>query len=293
MIPVAADDGAWLAPAKLNLMLRVVGRRADGYHRLQTVFQFIDHCDRLYLERRYDGSVVRRRGAAGVPPERDLVVRAATALQAWSGCTSGVSIDVHKSIPLGGGLGGGSSNAATVLVALNQLWGLGLDTDALAAIGLRLGADVPVFVHGQAAWAEGVGECLTPVELPEPWYLVLVPSVSVSTATIFSAPELTRDSRSVILADFLAGIDGNDCLATVLGRYPEVAAAFGWLERHAGGGRLTGTGGCVFAVCESEDEARVLKSSAPARFSAFIARGFNRSPLFGAARNDDQAAGQR
>jgi 4-diphosphocytidyl-2-C-methyl-D-erythritol kinase len=282
MLPVTADDGAWLAPAKLNLMLRVVGRRADGYHLLQTVFQFIDRCDRLYFEPRADGEVMRRRGAPGVLPEQDLVVRAARALQARTGCADGVTIDVHKVLPMGGGLGGGSSNAATTLLALNRLWDLGLDIDTLAEIGLTLGADVPVFVRGHAAWAEGVGERLSAVELPEPWYVVLTPPVSVATATVFSDPELTRNSRSVTMADFLDGAVENDCLDVVLARYPAVADAFDWLGRHAGAARLTGTGGCVFAVCSGEQDAKRIASSAPARYAAFAARGRNRSPLFGA-----------
>jgi 4-diphosphocytidyl-2-C-methyl-D-erythritol kinase len=278
--PAADANGAWLAPAKLNLMLRIVGRRSDGYHLLQTVFQFIDHCDRLHFEPRSDGQVVRRRGAPGVLPEQDLVVRAAQALKARSGCDDGVTIDVQKVLPMGGGLGGGSSNAATTLVALNQLWGLGLDVDRLADIGLSLGADVPVFVRGHAAWAEGVGERLTEVELPEPWYLVLTPPVSVATATVFSDPELTRNSRSVTMADFLAGAIDNDCLHVVLARYPAVCDAFAWLQRHAGDARLTGTGACVFAVFDQEPDARKLAAQAPARFGAFAARGCNRSPLF-------------
>jgi len=278
--PSADDSGAWLAPAKLNLMLRILGRRTDGYHLLQTVFQFIDHCDRLYFEPRSDGQVVRRRGAPGVLPEQDLVVRAAQALKVRSGCADGVTIDVQKSLPMGGGLGGGSSNAATTLIALNRLWGLSLDTEMLAEIGLSLGADVPVFVRGRAAWAEGVGERLTEVELPEPWYLVLTPPVSVATAAVFSDPELTRNSRSVTIADFLAGAVENDCLEVVLARYPAVGDAFTWLEQRAGAARLTGTGGCVFAVFANERDARELAAEAPARFGAFAARGCNLSPLF-------------
>ncbi|MGB5733386.1 MAG: 4-(cytidine 5'-diphospho)-2-C-methyl-D-erythritol kinase [Thiohalocapsa sp.] len=282
MLPIAAADGAWLAPAKLNLMLRVVGRRADGYHLLQTVFQFIDRCDRLYFEPRLDGQVMRRRGAPGVLPEQDLVVRSALSLQAHTGCADGATIDVDKVLPMGGGLGGGSSDAATTLLALNRLWDLGLDIDTLAQIGLQLGADVPVFVRGHAAWAEGVGERLTAVELPEPWFVVLTPPVSVSTAAVFSDPELTRNSRSVTMADFLAGADDNDCLDIVLSRYPVVADAFDWLSQQGGVARLTGTGGCVFSVFSDERNARQVAAAAPARYSAFVARGCNRSPLFAA-----------
>ncbi len=172
LMPRPAADGAWLAPAKLNLMLRILGRRDDGYHRLQTVFQFIDRVDRLYLEPRADGRIVRVAGPPGVPPEQDLVVRAADALRRATGCDAGVEIRMQKVLPMGGGLGGGSSDAATTLHALNRLWGLGLDVDTLAHIGLSLGADVPVFIRGQACWAEGVGEDITPVSLQEPWYLV-------------------------------------------------------------------------------------------------------------------------
>jgi len=280
--PVA--DGAWLAPAKLNLMLRVVGRRPDGYHLLQTVFQFIDRCDRLYFAPRADGQVIRGRGAAGVAPEQDLVVRAARSLQRQTGCPLGVDIEVDKVLPMGGGLGGGSSNAATTLLALNELWGLGLHIDRLAGIGLELGADVPVFVRGRAAWGEGVGERLTPVELPEPWYLVLTPPGSVSTAVVFCDPQLTRDSAPVTMADFVGGDAKNDCLDVVLAHYPAVAEAFQWLDqRSSGGARLTGTGGCVYATFGDRGAAQAVAAVAPSRYAAFVARGCNRSPLFGSA----------
>jgi 4-diphosphocytidyl-2-C-methyl-D-erythritol kinase len=280
MLPIVATDGAWLAPAKLNLMLRVVGRRADGYHLLQTVFQFVDRCDRLYFDVRNDGRVIRRSGAPGVSPDQDLVVRAAQALRAWTGCTKGITIDVQKILPIGGGLGGGSSDAATTLVALNQLWSLGLEIDVLAQIGLSLGADIPVFVHGRAAWAEGVGEYLTPMEPPEPWYLILAPAVSVSTAMVFSDPGLTRNSRSVKMEDFIAGCVENDCLNVVLTRYPAVAEAFTWLKLHAGTARLTGTGGCVFAEFSNKGTALEVAEIASRKYSAFVARGCNLSPLF-------------
>lgn len=282
MVPLQAEDGAWLAPAKLNLMLRVLGRRADGYHRLQTVFQFIDRCDRLYVTPRSDGRVERVAGPAEVPPEADLVVRAARALQHHTGCGIGVDIRLDKHLPMGGGLGGGSSDAATTLHALNQVWGLGLDTDALAGLGLALGADVPVFVRGFAAWAEGVGEALAPVGLPEPWFLVLVPPCHVSTGAVFSDPELTRDSPPITIADFIAGDARNDCLGVVLQRYPEVAAAHHWLAERATA-RLTGTGGCVFAAFDSAIAAQQVCATAPAGWSAFVARGCNRSPLARAA----------
>jgi 4-diphosphocytidyl-2-C-methyl-D-erythritol kinase len=280
LTPRPTADGAWLAPAKLNLMLRVLGRRPDGYHRLQTVFQFIDLADRLFLEPRSDGQVLRPEGAAGVPPDKDLVVRAARALQAATGCGNGVEIRVDKRLPMGGGLGGGSSDAATVLHALNQLWSLALDVDALARIGLTLGADVPVFVRGQACWAEGVGEEMTPVALQEPWYLVLVPPVAVATAAIFNDPELTRDSRPITMADFVAGEQRNDCLPIVRRHYAPVAAAFDWLADAGGSPRLTGTGSCVFGTFASEQTARASAAKAPAGFAAFVAKGCNCSPLF-------------
>lgn len=278
MVPVQDADGAWLAPAKLNLMLRVLGRRADGYHLLQTVFQFLDHSDRLYFTPRTDGRVERVAGPAGVPPEADLVVRAARALQDHCGCGIGVDIRLDKRLPMGGGLGGGSSDAATTLHALNQVWELGLDTDTLAGLGLRLGADVPVFVRGFAAWAEGVGETLVPVDLPQPWYLVLVPPCHVSTAAVFNDPELTRDSAPITIADFVAGDSRNDCLGVVLQRYPTVAAAWHWLAERAEA-RLTGTGGCVFAAFDSAIAATQVAAAAPAAWSPFVACGCNHSPL--------------
>lgn len=279
-LPRPTADGAWLAPAKLNLMLRVLGRRADGYHRLQTVFQFIDHADRLFFAPRRDGRIERGQGAHGVAPEQDLAVRAAMALRAETGCGSGVDIHVEKRLPMGGGLGGGSSDAATTLHALNQLWSLGLDTDTLARIGLGLGADVPVFVRGHAAWAEGVGEQMLPVELPEPWYLVLVPPVAVSTAAVFNDPELTRDSLPITMESFVAGNQANDCLTVVYRRYPAVAAAFDWLAAAGSMPRLTGTGACVFASFASAADARAVGAHAPDAYHAFVARGCNRSPLF-------------
>lgn len=289
MLPTPDRDGAWPAPAKLNLMLRVLGRRPDGYHRLQTVFQFLDHGDRLCFEVRRGGDIDRPLGAPGVAAEQDLVVRAARALQAETGCTRGVSIRVEKRLPAGGGLGGGSSDAATTLHALNQLWGLGLDPAHLAHIGLQLGADVPIFIAAQAAWAEGVGEQLQPVSLPEPWYLVLIPNCQVATGAVFNHPALTRDSPPITMADFLAGDQRNDCLPVVLRGYPAVAAAFDWLAARAEA-RLTGTGACLFAACADQAGAADLLARARVDLSAvlapampgFIARGCNRSPLMAA-----------
>jgi 4-diphosphocytidyl-2-C-methyl-D-erythritol kinase len=268
----------WPAPAKLNLMLRIVGRRPDGYHELQTVFQFIDRCDRLRLEVREDGLINRLAEVPGVAPENDLTVRAALTLREATGCRLGADIRCEKVLPMGGGLGGGSSDAATTLVALNRLWATGLDEDALAELALPLGADVPVFVRGFASWAEGVGERLTPVELPEPWYLVLSPLCSVSTRDVFTHPELTRDSTPATLADFVAGDVVNDCLGVVRREYAPVAAALDWLSAW-GGGRLTGTGACVFAVFEDRSEALRALEQCPSEMRAFVARGLNRSPL--------------
>jgi len=270
--------GPWPAPAKLNLTLRVLGRRADGYHRLQTLFQFIDRQDRLFFEPNADGRVRRISGLRGVPPEADLVVRAARLLQERTGCRRGVDIRLEKHLPMGGGLGGGSSDAGTTLVALDRMWGTGLGLRELMELGLTLGADVPVFVQGLAAWGEGVGEALTPVQLPEPWYLVLVPVCEVATREVFADEKLTRNSSPITIADFFSGDDRNDCLAVVRRRYPPVADALDWIAT-VGNPRLTGTGACVFSAFESEDEARAARSKVPSRFDAFIARGMNRSPL--------------
>jgi 4-diphosphocytidyl-2-C-methyl-D-erythritol kinase len=276
--PPTDADTVWPAPAKLNLLLRIVGRRPDGYHRLQTVFQFIDRHDRLRFEPRRDARVRRDGGPAGVPEDQDLTVRAARLLQEAGGCRSGVDIHLDKRLPIGGGLGGGSSDAATTLVALNRLWGLGLSTERLAGLGLRLGADVPVFVRGRTAWGEGIGEALTPLELPCPWYLVLAPDVSVSTGAVFSAPELTRNSPPITITDFLSGARTNDCESVVRARYPAVAQALDWLARH-GEARLTGTGACVYAAYAEHAQAAAVCAALPAGWNGFVARGLNRSPL--------------
>lgn len=269
---------SWPAPAKLNLFLHVLGRRPDGYHQLQTMFQFLDYGDELSFELRRDGLITRLEGAADVPASADLVVRAAQALQAATGSTQGADIRVLKRTPMGAGLGGGSSDAATTLVALNHLWELGLSLDRLAAIGLKLGADVPVFVRGFAAWAEGVGETLTAVTLPEPWYAVLAPEVLVSTAAIFSAPELRRDHAPISFADYQRGEGINDCAPVTCAHYPEVAAALGWLSR-AAPARMSGTGGAVFAAFADQRSARAAIEGIPKNWRGFVARGLNLSPL--------------
>jgi 4-diphosphocytidyl-2-C-methyl-D-erythritol kinase len=277
---VACDHvgGDWPAPAKLNLCLHVVGRRADGYHLLQTVFQFVDLCDQIGLRLRDDERVRRSGGLDTVPVDEDLTVRAARLLQTETGTQRGVDIVLEKCIPEGGGLGGGSSDAATVLVALNRLWGLGLTFDQLAALGLRLGADVPVFVRGHAAWAEGVGEVLTPIEPAEPWYLIVLPDVRVPTAAVFAAPELTRDTPAMTITDFLSGRGGNDCEPVVRRCYPQVDAAMGWIAQF-GAPRLTGTGACVFVALPDEHRAWEAALAVPAPWRGFVARGRNRSPL--------------
>lgn len=271
-------DRPWPAPAKLNLFLQVTGRRSDGYHELQTAFQFLDWCDWLRFRVSPEGRICRLTDLPEVPAEQDLTVRAARLLQAYTGSRQGVDISLDKRLPLGGGLGGGSSDAATTLLALNRLWGLGLSEAELARLGLNLGADVPVFLRGHAAWAEGVGERLRALELPEPWFLVLVPPVSVSTAEVFSDPELTRDSPMMTIADFLAGGGRNDCEGVVCRRYPAVAEALEWLSQFAPA-RMTGTGACVFAAWFSEDQARKVLDQVPPPWQGFVARGLNRSPL--------------
>jgi 4-diphosphocytidyl-2-C-methyl-D-erythritol kinase len=272
----------WPAPAKLNLMLRVVGRRADGYHLLQTVFQLLDRGDELAFRLREDGAIARIGEIPGVLAEDDLVVRAARLLRAEAGCRHGVEITLHKRLPMGGGLGGGSSDAATTLHALNRLWGLRLGIDELAAIGLRLGADVPVFVRGRSAWSEGVGEELTPLDLPPAWYLVVRPPCEVSTRDLFADPELTRNSALITITDFLAGAWGNDCLPVVERRYPPVADALRWLGRFTPA-RLTGTGSCVFGAFATERGAVDVLAQLPERFAGFVARGIDRSPVLALA----------
>ena len=268
----------WPAPAKLNLFLHIVGRRADGYHLLQTAFQFLNVGDELAIGVRADGRIHRLKPLAGVTEEQDLTLRAARCLQAAAGTELGADIAVDKRLPMGAGLGGGSSDAATVLVVLNRLWGLGFSEERLAQLGLSLGADVPVFVRGRAAWAEGVGERLTPLTLPEPWYVVLVPPCHVSTAEIFGAPELTRNAPPLTIAAFLSGSGSNLCEAVVRRRYPEVGEALDWLSAYAPA-RMSGTGAAVFAPCADEATARRIAALAPAAWRAFAAQGRNHSPL--------------
>jgi 4-diphosphocytidyl-2-C-methyl-D-erythritol kinase len=277
-----ATPTLWPAPAKLNLFLHILGRRQDGYHELQTCFQFVDLCDEISIELRNDGLIRRAVEIPGLPAEADLCIRAAKALQAASGAALGADISLAKKIPVGGGLGGGSSDAATCLLALNHLWGIHWPRDKLAALGLKLGADVPVFVHGRVAWAEGVGERLTPLYPPqapiEANYLILKPNVFVSTAAVFQDPELTRNSPPITIHGFLASGGRNDCLGVVRRRYPEVAHALDWLSLF-GSARLTGTGACVFLACETLDLAQEIMRKVPPEFEGFLARGLNDSPL--------------
>jgi 4-diphosphocytidyl-2-C-methyl-D-erythritol kinase len=275
----------WPAPAKLNLFLHVLGRYADGYHELQTLFQLIDLCDRIGLASRDDGQIERVTDLPGIAGEHDLTVRAARALQRHTGVGFGADLYVIKHVPAGGGLGGGSSDAATVLLGLNELWGTGLTLEQLAQIGLTLGADVPVFVHGTSAWGEGRGERLRATALPKRWFLIIHPRVAVSTAEIFQAPELTRNSSLITIRAFVEGQGRNVCEPVVRARYPPVAAALDWLDAQLPAGdarqraRLTGTGACIFAAFEHEQHARQIAQRVPDGWSSFVARGLDRSPL--------------
>lgn len=269
----------WPAPAKLNLFLHITGRRADGYHTLQTVFRLLEWGDRIRLRARSDERVVRICGSDAVHADDDLAVRAARSLQAVGGARLGVDIEVDKQIPIGGGFGGGSSDAATVLVALNHLWQIGLSVDQLAVIGLRLGADVPVFIRGDNAWAEGVGEQLTPIMLGEAWYLVLDPGVQVATAELFADPELTRDAEPATIADFVAGkVSGNAFEPLLRRREPVVAAALSDLGALATA-CVTGTGAGCFAMFASAVEAQVACDALPSRWRARVVHGASKSPL--------------
>ncbi|MEK6594437.1 MAG: 4-(cytidine 5'-diphospho)-2-C-methyl-D-erythritol kinase [Pseudomonadota bacterium] len=266
------------APAKLNLMLRVVGRRADGYHLLQTVFRFIDYGDTLGFKVRDDGAIARGNAVAGVAAENDLCVRAARLLQQAAGTALGADITLEKRLPLGGGLGGGSSDAATTLLALNHLWRTRLSRSRLLALALELGADVPVFVFGDNAFAEGVGERLTAISLPPAWYVVLTPPVTVSTAGVFAHPELKRDSKTITIQSFSVEAAGNDLQPLVCREYPEVARHLEWLGRFAPA-MMSGSGACVFAGFASESAARGVLAGLPGDMRGFAARGLERHPL--------------
>ena len=277
----------WPAPAKLNLFLQITGKRDDGYHELQTVFQFLDLTDRLRFVVRDDGKIIRKTDHEGVKPEDDLVVKAAKALQSASGTQQGADIYLQKILPMGGGVGGGSSDAATTLVVLNCLWETGLSIEQLGEIGLQLGADVPIFIYGQASFATGVGEQFEAVSPRESWYLVVQPDVHVSTSKIFSNSQLTRDSSAIRICDLQIGTKneaqvfdelGNVFEPVVAEQYPEIAEVIQHL-RKTSKARLTGTGACVFASFDSKEEAEQALNKLPDHWTAFVARGLNRSPL--------------
>jgi len=269
-----------LSPAKLNLFLHITGQRADGYHTLQTLFQLLDYGDKMHFASNSSGKCVLDTPISNIPDDENLIIRAANALQQASQTTQGANISIDKTLPMGGGLGGGSSNAATTLIALNHLWQTGLSREALAAIGIGLGADVPVFVHAHTAWAEGVGEILTPITLAEQWFVVIKPDCHVCTATIFSHQQLTRDTDAITVAAFLDQGGRNDCEAIVSEHYPEVANALDWLRKHHSNAALTGTGACVFARFDNEVEAENLAANLPNDWEHFVAKGINQSPGF-------------
>lgn len=275
------------APAKLNLFLHIVGRRADGYHLLQTVFTFLDYSDTLCFRPHPELCLID--SDSGITPNDNLIIAAARLLQQETGCTKGALIRLEKKLPIGGGLGGGSSNAATTLIGLNRMWQLGLSLDELATIGLQLGADVPVFIHGQTAFAEGVGEQLTPIELPETEYFVLHPGISVSTAEIFADPQLTRDHVPRTVADFLAASESalfvNACETISCRQQPIIAKALNWLADQAGNSRLTGTGACVFAALDQPTNGNRIRTCLPPEWSGFVAKSCQISPLHRALKN--------
>lgn len=268
----------WPSPAKLNLFLYINGRTENGYHELQTLFQFVDHGDELTIQANDSGEITISPEIEGVPLKDNLIWKAATALQRFANCSYGAHIDLHKILPMGGGIGGGSSNAATALVALNYLWQTNLSDDELAEIGLALGADVPVFVRGFSAFAEGVGEKLSPAHPDEKWYLVVRPNVSIATVDIFGHPDLTRNTPKRDLETLLNTPSVNDCEKIVRMLYPEVDKQLSWLLQYAPS-RLTGTGSCVFAEFSSKSEAETILAQLSDKVSAFVAQGRNISPL--------------
>lgn len=280
MCSIPVSNFNWPAPGKLNLFLHITGRRKDGYHLLQTVFQILDYGDLLRFRVREDGVIQRCSTLSAVKQEDDLTVRAAKLLKRVCASRLGVDIDLTKRLPIGGGVGGGSSDAATTLVALNRLWNCGLVTTELASLGEQLGADIPLFIRGYSAWAEGIGEKLTPLEIPQDWFLVIKPPVEISTASVFSASELTRNCLPITISDFFAGSGKNVFEPVVRMRFPVVDKVMGWLDKRCqNGARLTGTGSCVFASFKSQDEARKVLNELPQLWQGFIAQGVNRSPL--------------
>lgn len=270
-----------LSPAKLNLFLLITGRRADGYHQLQTLFQLLDYGDTLHFSTRNDAKIELSPAIQGVPHQHNLIVRAALLLQQHTECRLGADIALHKVLPMGGGLGGGSSNAATTLLALNKLWNTQLSMDTLAQLGLQLGADVPVFVRGHSAWAEGIGEQLTTIDIPETWYLVAKPDCEVSTAEVFCHKQLTRDSTAIKIAAVFEQGGRNDCEPVVRALYPPVDSALDWLNRHSPA-RLTGTGACVYCRFSDRQSAMELHNKLPSTLTGFVAKGVNISPCYSA-----------
>jgi len=270
---------SWASPAKINLFLHITGRRSDGYHELQTAFQFLDYSDTLSFDVTEQNDIKLITPIEGVAHDDNLIVRAAKMLQQHADIKKGVRISLDKKLPMGGGLGGGSSNAATTLVALNSMWECQLSNEQLAKIGLELGADVPVFIHGYAAWAEGVGEKLTEINPDEPWYVVIIPPCHVSTAKVFSYQELTRDSKSMTMSGFLSGEGRNVCENVVRKYFSPVADALDWLGLYANS-RMTGTGACVFAGFEHQADAQRVINKLPDAWQGFIAKGCNQSPLY-------------
>ena len=269
-----------LSPAKLNLFLHITGRRADGYHNLQTLFQLINYGDTLEFTLRDDGRITLQPGISRVPFEDNLIIKAVRSLQKQTGTTLGVDIHLEKRLPMGGGIGGGSSNAATTLVALNHLWQCGLSSIQLQQLGLALGADVPVFVNAQTAWAEGIGEALQPIEMPANWFLVVQPDCHVSTQQVFSHKDLTRDSPAIKVAAFLEQGGQNACQALVRSLYPQVDEALNWFAEHGYSAKLTGTGACVFSQFATAEAAQNVLQRLPKHLPGFVAQGINQSPLY-------------
>lgn len=278
MNPMNDWQRVWPAPAKINLFLHVTGRRPDGYHLLQTVFRFLDFGDELRFAPRSDGDIVLATPLSGVPPESDLTVRAAHALRARAGISAGVTLSLTKRLPMGGGLGGGSSDAATTLIALNRLWNCGLSVGELQTLGLALGADVPVFLHGRACFAEGVGERFTDVTLPPAWYLITIPDVSVPTTEIFRAPNLRRDTPAIAPAAWRYGQGGNDLEPVACALYPEIRRHLDWLRARVPA-RMSGSGACCFAEFATEAQAQATLAVLPPSIRGFVARGLDVHPL--------------
>ena len=272
------DKHIWPAPAKINLFLHITGRLDNGYHTLETIFQFLDYGDHLTITPNQSGKITISPDIPGVVPSDNLIYRAAMLLKPYISESTGADIVIDKILPMGAGLGGGSSNAATTLVALNKLWQCHLNNQKLAQLGLSLGADVPIFIHGFAAFAQGVGEILTPVAINEPWYLIIWPGVSVSTQEIFNAPELPRDTDPISIKQLDSAILKNDCEKVTKNRHPEVANALEWLIQYAPA-KMTGTGSCVFGEFESEQAAADALLKLPETMHGFVAKGINRSPL--------------